>query len=129
MLKGSCLCGAVTIAVAGDLEHDPQACHCRQCQKQTSSFYAGVNVRKSALTVRGEAHVRWFRSSVEVERGFCAVCGSTLFWRPDLPGYAWISIAMGLFDESTGRRMTKHEYVAERGDYYPDLSRLPDSGD
>lgn len=116
--RGSCLCGAVTFVVAGALEHDPQACHCTQCQKQTGSFYMGINVRKSALAVQGTEHIRWFRSSPEVERGFCDTCGSTLFWRPDLSGYLWISIAMGLFDDSTGRKVGGHEYTQEQGDYY-----------
>ncbi|MEO0489721.1 MAG: GFA family protein, partial [Cyanobacteria bacterium J06659_2] len=96
MLSGSCLCGTVQISVKGQLEHDPEACHCVQCRKQTGSFLIAVNVRKTALSVAGEDSIHWYRSSDKVERGFCSVCGSTLFWRPDIEGYKWISIAMGL---------------------------------
>ena len=53
-----------------------------------------------------------------MERGFCSVCGSTLFWRPDIEGYEWISVAMGLFAQSTGRKLAKHTFVNEKGDYY-----------
>ena len=47
MIKGSCLCGAVRIEVAGRLEKQPEACHCAQCRKQTSHFFAGVNVLRN----------------------------------------------------------------------------------
>ena len=118
MLSGSCLCGTVKISVKGQLEHDPEACHCIQCRKQTGSFLTAVNVRKTVLSVEGNDSVHWYRSSDKVERGFCSVCGSTLFWRPDIEGYEWISVAMGLFDQSTGRKLAKHTFVGEKGDYY-----------
>jgi len=79
MLKGSCLCGAVRIEVEGKLEHQPEACHCSQCRKQSGHFLAAVNVRRSALTIDGGDKVSWYRSSERVQRGFCSVCGSTLF--------------------------------------------------
>lgn len=118
MLNGSCLCEAIGITVEGSLEHDAEACHCRQCRKQTGGFLIGVNVRKSALTITGEDHLRWFRSSPDVERGFCGTCGSTLFWRPDIDGYEWIGVSIALFDQPTGTAITKHTFVANKGDYY-----------
>ena len=98
MFNGTCLCKAVSIAVEGDFEHLPEACHCQQCRKQTGGFLMGVNVRKSALSISGEADVGWYVSSKEVQRGFCRVCGSTLFWRPELGGYEWIGVSAALFD-------------------------------
>jgi hypothetical protein len=118
MLTGSCLCGGVTISVAGPLEHPPEACHCTQCRKQTGSFLSGVNVRKAALTIHGEPLIGWYRSSDKVERGFCTVCGSTLFWKPNIEGYAWIGVAGGLFDQPLGAKLAKHTFVSEKGDYY-----------
>src|SRR6185436_16372179 len=52
--KGSCLCGAVRFELAGKLEKQPEACHCSQCRKQTSHFFAAVNVLRTDLTVHGE---------------------------------------------------------------------------
>jgi hypothetical protein len=118
MLKGSCLCGAVTIEVEGKLEHQPEACHCSQCRKQSGHFLAAVNVRRSALTINGGDKVSWYRSSERVQRGFCSVCGSTLFWNPTMEGYEYIAVAMGLFDEPTGTRLAKHTFVGDKGDYY-----------
>src|SRR5262245_57426998 len=82
MMRGSCLCGTVSFEVDGSLERPPEACHCSQCRKQTSHVFVGVNVRRTALTVQGGDRVTWYRSSEQVRQGFCAVCGSALFWDP-----------------------------------------------
>ena len=127
MMKGTCLCGAVRIEVEGPLEKSPEACHCSQCRRQTSHFFAGVNVRRKALTIHGDDKVTWYRSSAQVQRGFCSVCGSVLFWKPTIEGYEWTSVAMGLFESPTGTRLAKHTFVADKGDYYDIDDGLPQS--
>lgn len=127
MMKGTCLCGAVSFAVEGELEHAPEACHCSQCRKQSGHVWAGVNVRRTALTLRGAEKVTWYQSSEKVKRGFCSVCGSSLFWNPTIEGYEWIGIAMGLFDSPTGTRLAKHTFVRDKGDYYDIDDGLPQS--
>ena len=87
----------------------------------------GVNVRRTSLHVRGEENVRWYRSSDTVERGFCGRCGSTLFWRPDLEGYEWTSVAIGLFDGAIGRKLCKHTFVGEKSDCYDLVDGVPQS--
>jgi hypothetical protein len=124
-MKGACLCGAVSVEVAGAPEHQPEACHCAQCRRQTSHVFVGVNVRRDHLSVRGDENVRWYRSSATVERGFCATCGSALFWKPTIPGYEFTSVAMGLFDPPTGLRLAKHTFVGEKSDYYELCDGLP----
>jgi hypothetical protein len=127
MLKGACLCGAVRLEVEGKLEHAPEGCHCSQCRRQTGHFFVGVNVRRKALRVHGGDKIKWYRSSEKVERGFCSVCGSVLFWKPDIEGYEFTSIAMGMFDLPTGLRMAKHSFVGDKGDYYEIDDGLPQS--
>jgi hypothetical protein len=127
VLKGSCLCGAVTFEVAGRLEHQPEACHCSQCRKQTSHVFVGVNVRRKDLTLHGGDRITWYRSSDKVQRGFCSVCGSALFWNPTIEGYEFISIAMGAFERPTGARLAKHTFVDDKGDYYEINDGLPQS--
>ena len=127
MIKGSCLCGAVSFEVEGAFEHAPEACHCTQCRKQTGHLWAGVNVRRTALTLHGAEKVAWYASSEQVRRGFCSVCGSSLFWSPTIEGYPWISVAMGLFDLPTGTRLAKHTFVNDKGDYYDLDDGLPQS--
>ncbi len=127
MLKGACLCGRVVIEVAGAVEHQPEACHCTLCRKHSGHVLSAVNVRRDALRVGGEEHVRWYRSSDKVERGFCGECGSTLFWKPTLDGYQFTAVSMGLFEGPTGLTLAKHTFVADKGDYYEISDGAPQS--
>ena len=122
MHKGSCLCGAVTFEVEGEL-HPPDACHCRQCRKQSGHYFASTDVPRSAVTVHGGDKVTWFRSSEKVRRGFCSICGSALFWDPMEKD--WTGLSMGAFDGPTGTRLRIHIFVADKGDYYDIADGLP----
>jgi hypothetical protein len=120
--KGSCLCGAVSFEVAGDLP-PPDGCHCSLCRKQSGHYFASTDVPRAALAIAGEENVAWYRSSEKVRRGFCRVCGSSLFWDPI--GREKIAIAMGAFEAPTGTRMDKHIFVDGKGDYYDITDGLP----
>ena len=122
MHKGSCLCGAVRFEVTGDLP-GPDACHCSQCRKQSGHFFASTDVPRSSVTIQGSENITWFQSSERVRRGFCATCGSSLFWDPAQTDC--IAIAMGSFDQPTGTRLAKHIFVADKGDYYEITDSLP----
>jgi hypothetical protein len=122
MHKGSCLCGTVTFEVAGDLP-PPDACHCRQCRKQSGHYFASTDVPRSALTIHGADGITWFQSSERVRRGFCSTCGSTLFWDPVHKDR--IGVAMGAFDTPTRTHLAIHIFVADRGDYYDITDGLP----
>jgi hypothetical protein len=122
MPTGSCLCAAVTFEVAGDLPR-PDACHCTQCRKFSGHFFASTDVPRSALTVHGADKVTWFRSSEKVRRGFCSVCGSSLFWDPIYRD--WTGIAMGALDAPTDTTLGIHIFVSQKGDYYDIADGLP----
>ncbi len=125
MHKGSCLCGAVRFEVAGSLR-GPDACHCTQCRKHSGHVFVSTDVPRSAVTLHGEEHVTWFRSSEKARRGFCSTCGSSLFWDPiDRAKHDWIGIAMGAFDGPTGTNIAKHIFVADKGDYYEIADGVP----
>ena len=129
MLTGTCLCKAISIEVNGELEHPPEACHFQQCRKQSGGFLIGVNNRKSALTIRGEDNVAWYESSREVNRGFCKVCGSTLFWKPELKGYERVGVSAALFDQPLPEKICKYNSVADRGKHYTIVDELPQHED
>jgi hypothetical protein len=127
VIRGSCLCGAVHLEIQEPLEHSPEACHCSQCRKQTGSFLIAVNVRRSALQVEGNESVAWYQSSEKVRRGFCMVCGSTLFWKPIIEGYEWTGVAMGCIDTPLSVRISKHTFVGDKGGYYDINDGAPQS--
>lgn len=123
MHKGSCLCGAVTFELSGDLPA-PTACHCGQCRKHSGHFEASTDVARSNLTITGSEHITWFHTpGKNVRRGFCSTCGSSLFWDP--VGRDWTAISMGAFDTPTNTKLVKHIFVANKGDYYDIADGLP----
>lgn len=125
--SGRCLCGAVAYEARGEAAH-ADACHCSMCRRWSGHYWASVNVPAAALKfVRGEDNVGWHRSSDEVRRGFCKSCGSALFWHPDRhPDWsAMIAISAGSLDAPTGVALTKHIFVASKGDYYAIADGLP----
>ena len=66
----------------------------------------------------------WFESTPgAIRRGFCPVCGSSLFW--DRLSSARLDIWSGTIDGPTGLRLVGHIYVADKGDYYAIADGLP----
>lgn len=57
------------------------------------------------------------------KRGFCRTCGSLLFWKH--VDEDKISISMSAFDTPTGLHLTRHIFVAGKGDYYEITDDLP----
>jgi hypothetical protein len=105
--------------------HAPDACHCSLCRKQSGHYWASTNVNRTALKLKGGDKVTWYQSSEKVRRGFCSICGSFLFWDPTHMDI--IAIGMGAFDEPTGTKLSKHIFVADKGDYYDITDGLPKS--
>ncbi len=124
MLTASCLCGAVRAALDAPLTA-PTACHCVQCRKQTGHYLASANIPKASVRMLADAGLRWFQSSEKVRRGFCGLCGATLFWEPVLRD--WTSVALGAVDGDTGLQLEGHIFTSEKGDYYALTDGLPQS--
>lgn len=122
MHHGSCLCGAVTLVVQGELP-PPDACHCTRCRKFSGHYFVSADVPRQRVTIRGQENVTWFQSSEKARRGFCSTCGASLFWDP--LGKDWIGIAMGALDGPTQTRMHMHIYVGDKGDYYDLADDVP----
>ena len=124
MTTGRCLCGAVRYEVNGPLR-DVLICHCEECRRWHGHFSASTAARREDLVLVERRGLRWIdspQSDARARRGFCAECGSSLFWDP--PDRPTISIAAGTLDGHTGLRVAAHWYVSEAGDYY----ELPSDG-
>jgi len=125
MYKGSCLCGAIKFKVTGSLGQS-DACHCVQCRKWTGHFLPSTEVKREALQFESKNELKWYQSSEKVRRGFCAQCGSSLFFDPiDQSKHNWIAIALGAFDQPTQVKLGMHIFIAEKGDYYELNDGLP----
>jgi hypothetical protein len=79
-VTGGCQCGAVRYR-SSQLIDNAHICHCRMCQKAVGNFFAAfVGAPNDGLVwTRGEPAT--FASSNLAERGFCAACGTPLFYR------------------------------------------------
>ncbi len=114
-MRGSCLCNAVVFEVDAPLR-PVIACHCSQCRKTSGHFWAASAVPLSQFRLIGEGGLRWFRASPLALRGFCGICGSSLFWKPE--GEDQISFAAGALDGPTGLTLQSHWHREDAGDYY-----------
>jgi len=119
---GGCLCGGVRYAVSGPLR-GIIACHCEQCRRTSGHFAAMTSAPTANVDLTSSQTLRWFRSSATAERGYCASCGSNLFWRPI--GSDTTSITAGSLDAPTGLAIEKHIFVGDKSDYYQIHDQLP----
>ena len=120
---GQCLCGAVRFHGTFDDSDDLRACHCSQCRRWSGHVWAAFI--PLSLTIAPSDELRWYRSSASARRGFCATCGSALFWQKD--GTGVIDVAAGALDAPSGLRLRGHIFVADQGDYYEIADGLPQS--
>ena len=120
--SGGCLCGAVRFIVRGPVR-GVVYCHCTQCRRQTGHHYAATNVADADIEIDGAERLTWYKASGFARRGFCATCGSALFWKRD--GADDISVMAGSFDKPSGLVGEVHIFVADKGDYYDIDDGLP----
>jgi hypothetical protein len=81
--------------------------------------WAATAAKFDDLDFSEERGLRWIDSPDSVwdaRRGFCAECGSSLFWQ--IPGSRTVSIAAGCLDSPTGLETTEQIWVSSAGDYY-----------
>ncbi|MBB98484.1 MAG: aldehyde-activating protein [Rhodobacteraceae bacterium] len=112
-LTGRCMCGAVEISGVAD---GPKAgaCHCDMCRRWSSGPYFEVTC--GDVVFRGEDSITRFRSSDWAERGFCATCGSNLFYHiVDSDEY---QIAAGLLDQQSDLCLTLQVFTDSKPPFY-----------
>jgi hypothetical protein len=122
MHLGGCLCGGVRYEIRGVLR-DAIACHCTQCRRTSGHYAAMTSAANKDLALISSRTLEWYHSSPEAARGFCRVCGSNLFWRPQ--GEERTAITAGTLDSPTGIKLKEHICVGDKGDYYSIDDTLP----
>ena len=103
-VSGGCQCGAVRYH-ATEMMDNSHICHCRMCQKAVGNIFAAlVAAPREAITWTRGTPAR-FRSSDHVDRGFCAQCGTPLF-----------------YDDTTGNRVNFTIGSLDRPELFPPLA-------
>jgi hypothetical protein len=113
-LAGGCQCGAVRYEISGK-PVSLYVCHCRECQKQSSSaFGISVIVKRSDLQLtRGEVKV-WSRptdTGRTLACAFCPACGSRV-WHEAVGVADTISVKGGSMDQPPDLRSAVHIWTA-----------------
>ena len=93
--SGGCQCGAVRYALYAE-PYGTHICHCRMCQKAFGAFYAPLTLirHEDFAWTRGGPTI--FKSSPEVDRGFCSACGTPLIFVHQ--GSTRLNISIGSLD-------------------------------
>lgn len=76
-MQGTCLCGAIEV-IAGE-HSEIGLCHCGMCRRWSGGPLFAVHCDAKVQFNGGTPKV--YRSSEWAERGFCADCGTHLYYR------------------------------------------------
>jgi hypothetical protein len=117
MLHGRCLCGAVRFHGEPDAARGVTVCHCGQCRRQGGGGPLAAIRFRGGIALDSDETLRWFRSSDHGERGFCARCGSSLFWRSPGQGND-VSVSLGALQEDHGLTIGAHIWVEDKPGWY-----------
>jgi len=125
MIDGGCLCGNIRYTI-DDVITDVSHCHCSMCRKIHGAAFAtyGAVQREHLRWLSGEEHIAVYRSSADMERMFCSLCGSTLLCHADdEPDVEYI--ALGTVDGDPGCRAAYHIWVGSKAPWYSITDDLP----
>ena len=112
-VKGSCLCGAVSLS-STNLDNHVAACHCSMCRKWGGGPLLGVECTN--ISFSGEENIGIYQSSAWAERGFCKNCGGHLFYRLKENNHYYIPV--GILDNSEGLVFDLQVFIEEKPEYY-----------
>jgi hypothetical protein len=113
-MPGGCLCGAVRFTAA-PVAHDVGACHCGMCRKWTAGPFLALECG-GTVQVDDPSSLSFYRSSEWAERGFCAKCGTSLFYR--MVGKDFYAVSAEAFDDTSGFGFTSQIFIDEKPSYY-----------
>ncbi len=112
--SGSCLCGSSTLE-AEEISHKIGGCHCSMCRKWGGGPLLAVDCG-TKVKLHGE-DITVYQSSDWAERGFCAKCGTHLFYKLKQTGQ--YIVPAGLLDIDPDSLTFDHQiFIEEQPSYY-----------
>ena len=112
--KGSCLCGKVEIK-ALTMSTNMGACHCSICRKWSGGPMLTVECDTN-VHLTGEQNISRYQSSDWAERGFCAQCGTHLFYK--LKSTGQYIMPAGLFEIPSPLEFDHQVFIEEKPECY-----------
>lgn len=112
--RGQCLCGAVKIT-AKSASKSAGACHCKMCRQWSGGPLLAVDCGTDVV-IEGDDHVKVFDSSPWAGRGFCADCGTHLFYRLKESGQ--LIVPAGFFESEDDLVFDHQIFIDEKPAFY-----------
>ena len=113
-VNGKCLCGAVRFNVT-PFANNVGLCHCKMCRQWCGGLpFANVSGK---IVLSASESLKWWKSSSWGERGFCAECGTSLFWR-ESGGEEYSIVAVGALDDERALTIHKHIFIDDKASFY-----------
>jgi len=123
VMKGSCLCGAVSYEVTGTFKVMGN-CHCSICRKSHGAAFAtwGIIDSDQFRWISGEEYVQAYESTPGRERCFCRICGSPL-----VSSHAGRvgEVVAGTIDGDPQTRPVEHIFVGSKAPWFEITDDLP----
>ena len=95
---------------------DVVLCHCSQCRKTSGHYWSATQVDRDDLILLSEKTLKCYQSSDIARRGFCSVCGASLFYERYGKGRKVVAaVALG---GQIDLKILRHIYVGSKGNYY-----------
>jgi hypothetical protein len=118
--EGGCLCGAQRYRIDWQAVLTVYCCHCRDCQRESSSAFAISLVlpAEAFVVLRGDplCALRRADSGREIHTYFCAGCGTHLFAR--FPSRAdLVVLKAGTLDDTGGLRPVAQFWTSRKQDW------------
>lgn len=124
-VTGGCQCGAVRYRATAMLDN-AHLCHCRMCQKAVGNIFAALVAAPNDALAWTRGSPAAFRSSEHVDRGFCAACGTPLYYR-NLKG-SRTNLTLGSLDDPSAFPPKTQMGSEARMPWFGDLPALEDIG-
>ena len=128
--SGGCQCGQIRYEIVGKPLR-LAICHCRDCQKQSSSAFGmslTVHPQQFQITKGAVKRFEWRCDSGRTKScTFCPNCGTRITHESD----GSISVKAGSLDDTSGLHPDAHYWTARRQKWFdisPDLPHYADDG-
>lgn len=112
---GGCQCGAVRYRISGP-RLVVYACHCRECQRQSSSAFAlSIPLHASEITVTGTlaTYTRATDSGSKTECLYCPSCGVRILHR-SARAPENVTLKGGTLDDTSGLVPVAHLWISRK---------------
>lgn len=124
LLRGSCLCGAVTFTVADSFLYAAY-CHCSRCRRRSGAAFkafGGIAIDELRV-VAGEAELLRTEESAEGYNAFCGRCYSPLF--SAVAGRRRVHVNLGALSDAPSKKPDHHIFVGSKAAWYEITDELP----